>query len=72
MTELLYQTDSYLKEFDAVLQAVDDAARAVLLDRTAFYPGGGGQPFDRGSLRMGMVQYPIERARKGPEGIWLK
>jgi misacylated tRNA(Ala) deacylase len=70
MTDLLYQTDSYLKEFDAVIQAVDDAARAVLLDRTAFYPGGGGQPFDRGSLKMGMVQYPIERARKGPEGIW--
>ena len=44
MTELLYTTDSYLKSFEARVQAVDEQARAVLLDRTAFYPGGGGQP----------------------------
>jgi misacylated tRNA(Ala) deacylase len=48
MTEHLYQTDSYLKEFDAIVTAAD--GRAVVLDRTAFYPGGGGQPFDLGSL----------------------
>jgi misacylated tRNA(Ala) deacylase len=48
MTELLYQTDSYLREFDAaVTEIVGDG---VVLDRTAFYPGGGGQPCDLGRL----------------------
>ena len=50
MTELLYQTDSYLKEFDAVVTAVIPEEKAVVLDRTAFYPGGGGQPNDVGML----------------------
>ena len=70
MTDLLYHTDAYLRDFDAAVQAVDDAARAVLLDRTAFYPGGGGQPADSGTLTVGGVAYPVTRARKGPEGIW--
>ena len=52
MTELLYQTDSYLQEFDAVVTAVDPEARTVVLDKTAFYPGGGGQPNDTGKLTM--------------------
>jgi len=50
MTELLYQTDSYLKEFDALVTAVNPDEKAVALDRTAFYPGGGGQPNDTGIL----------------------
>ncbi len=70
MTDLLYQTDSYLREFDASIQAVDAETRAVQLDRTAFYPGGGGQPADGGTLSVGAVAYPLIRARKGPEGIW--
>jgi len=49
MTELLYQTDSYLREFDATVTAT--AEGAAVLDRTAFYPGGGGQPHDLGTLR---------------------
>ncbi len=50
MTELLYQTDSYLREFRATVVAVDAPAGRVALDRTAFYPGGGGQPCDLGTL----------------------
>lgn len=50
MTELLYQTDSYLREFDAVVTTADPTEPAVALDRTAFYPGGGGQPSDVGIL----------------------
>ena len=46
MTDLLYFTDSYLRSFDAAVIAADD--RRVALDRTAFYPTGGGQPHDRG------------------------
>ncbi len=49
MTELLYQSDSYLREFEAtVVEVVEDG---VVLDRTAFYPQGGGQQSDQGVLR---------------------
>ncbi len=48
MSDLLYQTDSYLREFDAVASASE--GNAVLLDRLAFFPGGGGQMADRGTL----------------------
>jgi misacylated tRNA(Ala) deacylase len=48
MTDLLYQTDSYLREFDAVVTEI--VGDGVVLDRTAFYPGGGGQPCDFGRL----------------------
>ena len=48
MTTLLYQTDSYLKEFDATVLAATD--EGVVLDQSAFYPGGGGQPADTGTL----------------------
>jgi len=41
MTELLYQTNSYLREFEATVTEVGELG--VALDRTAFYPGGGGQ-----------------------------
>jgi misacylated tRNA(Ala) deacylase len=64
MTELLYQTDSYLQSFEARVVAIDDENRALALDRTAFYPGGGGQPADGGSLATGGVVYPVKRARK--------
>ena len=50
-TDLLYLRDAYLREFDAVVAAVDEAQSAVALDRTAFYPTGGGQPHDEGVLR---------------------
>jgi alanyl-tRNA synthetase len=50
MTQRLYYTDSYLREFDgAVVDRAQDGRR-VYLDRTAFYPTSGGQPFDTGHL----------------------
>ena len=52
-TERLYYRDSHLLEFDARVVDVserDDGAIAVTLDRTAFYPTGGGQPNDTGTL----------------------
>lgn len=65
MTELLYQTDSYLKEFDATVTAVDAERHGVLLDRTAFYPGGGGQPNDVGELVAGNQVYTVTKVEKG-------
>jgi misacylated tRNA(Ala) deacylase len=50
LTERLYQRDSYLKEFKAVVTRIVPQEGAVVLDRTAFYPGGGGQPSDSGHL----------------------
>jgi misacylated tRNA(Ala) deacylase len=50
VTELLYQTDSYLKEFDAIVINSIPEEKAILLDRSAFYPGGGGQPNDVGTI----------------------
>jgi alanyl-tRNA synthetase len=52
VTERLYYTDPYLVEFDATILHVEprDGRYAVVLDRTAFYPTSGGQPFDTGTL----------------------
>ena len=69
MSDLLYQTDSYLKEFDASVVAVEAETRAVILDRTAFYPGGGGQPCDTGRLTIGGVTYPVERLKKQGDSV---
>ena len=65
MTELLYQTDSYLKEFDAQVNGVLPEQRGVTLDRTAFYPGGGGQPCDEGTLTVGDRAYRVVKVERG-------
>lgn len=68
MTEVLYHTDAYLKEFEAVITAVEGAA--VALDRTAFYPGGGGQPHDVGQLTFGGQTYTVTKVRKAGGEVW--
>jgi alanyl-tRNA synthetase len=50
MTERLYYQDCYLRDFKASVLETADQARRVYLDRTAFYPTSGGQPFDLGTL----------------------
>ena len=64
MTELLYQTDSYIKEFEASVTAVDEANHGVVLDKTVFYPGGGGQPHDTGTLITGETVYQVTRLKR--------
>ena len=48
MTELLYYDDQYQKEFEATITDVDE--NWVALDKTIFYPTGGGQPCDTGVI----------------------
>ena len=64
MTELLCQQDSYLKEFDEKIVGVDVESRTVILDRTAFYPGGGGQPCDVGFLTVNGTEYAVIKVKK--------
>ncbi len=62
-TESLFLRDAYLKEFEATVVAVDPGTRSVVLDRTAFYPTGGGQPHDTGILG-GMTVTDVRKAPK--------
>jgi misacylated tRNA(Ala) deacylase len=64
MTELLYQTDSYLNNFEALVTAVDLENHGLVLDRTAFYPGGGGQPADSGVLKAGGLEFRVPRIKR--------
>ena len=62
-SERLYYTDAYLIEFDAVVRDVlkQDDRWIVTLDRTAFYPTSGGQPFDTGTLGEAQVLDVFDR-----------
>lgn len=62
MTDLLYLTDAYLQTFPANVIAHVDGG--VVLDRSAFYPGGGGQPHDTGSLSSGEQLWAVTMVRR--------
>jgi misacylated tRNA(Ala) deacylase len=65
MSELLYLTDSYLREFEAKIVEVEGSK--VVLDRTAFYPQGGGQPSDVGVLldEQGQIYKALKVSKEG-------
>jgi misacylated tRNA(Ala) deacylase len=67
MTEELFLTDAYLRRFEARVVALD--GREAVLDKTAFYPGGGGQPADKGTLGVGPVRASVVDARREGSGI---
>jgi misacylated tRNA(Ala) deacylase len=69
MTDMLYQTDAYLQEFEANIVSVIEESRSVVLDRTAFYPGGGGQPCDLGSLFVNGVVYQVDKVKRQGDDI---
>lgn len=58
MAEALYMEDSYLKEFEAVVKSVKDD-KFVVLDKTAFYPKSGGQPWDTGKFVADSGEYNV-------------
>ncbi|HZQ08987.1 MAG TPA: alanyl-tRNA editing protein [Anaerolineae bacterium] len=68
MTELLFHTDAYLKEFAAKVVGTD--SERVALDRTALYARSGGQPSDFGVLRAGDVEYRVVDSKKEGDEIW--
>src|SRR5438067_1767675 len=63
MTERLYYTDSLMREFDATVVSAEtvDGRHLIVVDRTAFYPTSGGQPFDVGVLGGGQVHDVVDR-----------
>jgi misacylated tRNA(Ala) deacylase len=61
-TAALYHLDAYVREFEATVLAADSAG--LVLDRTAFFPGGGGQPADRGALAWGGEEHPLAEVLK--------
>ncbi len=63
MTEALFLIDSYLKESMAKVLSVEDG-KYVFLDKTIFYPKGGGQPHDIGKLIKGNKDYEVVFVRK--------
>lgn len=69
MTEALYHTDAYVQDFDAQVVKVLPQERAVVLDRTAFYPGGGGQPCDFGTLAIGGDVFVVDKVKKQGDDI---
>jgi misacylated tRNA(Ala) deacylase len=70
MTERIYSTDAYVAEMNAEVVAVDRDDGRVLLDRTVFYPGGGGQPHDIGSLWIGDDALAVSRVTQDGDGVW--
>jgi len=70
MTDRIYSTDSYATTMDATVVRRDTDDGRVLLDRTVFYPGGGGQPHDHGSLAIGDDQLAVLRVTQDADGVW--
>jgi misacylated tRNA(Ala) deacylase len=64
-THRLELTDQSLREWEAIV--LDSGPDGIVLDRSAFYPGGGGQPPDHGILLWGGVETRIDGVRKGDD-----
>jgi misacylated tRNA(Ala) deacylase len=65
-TDQLFLRDAYLRAFDATVTEVDAARGRVAVDRTAFYPTGGGQPHDTGTLG----EATVTDVRKEGDLVW--
>jgi len=67
-TDLLYLDDAYLRSARSAVTEVDGAR--VVLDRTVFYPTGGGQPHDTGTLRWDGGEAQVVEVRKQGADVW--
>jgi misacylated tRNA(Ala) deacylase len=66
----LFAVDAYRSSFEAQVVDVDRLNRRIKLSRTAFFPGGGGQPSDTGMLVTYGGSFAVSGARREPTGIW--
>ena len=64
MTKLIYLEDAYLKEFEAKITEINAEQKFVVLDKTIFYPVGGGQPCDKGKLIKDATAFSVVDVRK--------
>lgn len=62
MSELLYLEDAYVRQFEA--RVADQLDGGLILDRTAFYPGGGGQPYDLGTLSAAGRAWQVSKVKR--------
>ena len=70
MTDRIYATDAYARAMDATVLDSDVDDGRILLDRTVFYPGGGGQPPDTGELAIGDDRIGVTRVTADSRGVW--
>lgn len=70
MTERIYSTNSYAAEMSASVVRSDPDDGRIMLDRTVFYPGGGGQPCDIGELWIGDDRLTVTRVDQDAAGVW--
>ena len=70
MTDRIYSTDAYARNMDATVVEVDTDDGRVLLDRTVFYPGGGGQPPDTGTIAIGDDRLAVTHVAQDGSGVW--
>ena len=70
MPERLYSTKAEHRAMTAPLIDTDREHGRVLLERTVFYPGGGGQPFDTGYLSIGDDRLAVSRVTQDSRGVW--
>lgn len=70
MIKTLFDADSYLKEFEAEVTLIDDEQNGIALSRTAFYPGGGGQPCDFGEINSADQSYGVLKTVRKNNQIW--
>lgn len=72
MTEKIYYSEPYAREFEAQIVDLSPEGMALALDRSAFYPGGGGQPCDLGWLSIEGERYDVTEVYQADGFIWHK
>ncbi len=70
MTETIYSTDAYATQMAATVVRTDTDDGRLLLDRTVFYPGGGGQPHDLGEIVIGDDRLSVVKVASDRDGVW--
>ena len=70
MTETIFSTDAYAQNMSATVVRTNVDDSRILLDRTVFYPGGGGQPHDTGTLSIGDDLLTVSRVTSDRDGVW--